>query len=211
MTCCLRLREVARRRRIIVLVDELDRGWDSSEDARAFVAGLFQACISVNTVHDNLRVYMSLRRELYEDIPALYEDAQKYRDLIEAISWDSASLGKLMANRIRHSLPALADHDDRACWDTLFAAFPGGGSFRYMIDRTLYRPREIIQFCTLAVECARDSRTTVPLRHYRGQRCRAPLLPGTRQGHRRRVPLPVSGSDQRLRGVPGKGPGIQPR
>ncbi len=159
------LREVARRRRIIVLVDELDRGWDSSEDARAFVAGLFQACISVNTVHDNLRVYMSLRRELYEDIPELYEDAQKYRDLIEAISWDSASLGKLMANRIRHSLPALADHDDRTCWDTLFAAFPGGGSFRYMIDRTLYRPREIIQFCTLAVECARDSRTAIPLRH----------------------------------------------
>ena len=32
-----------------------------------------------------------------------------------------------------------------------------------MIDRTLYRPREIIQFCTLALECARDSQTTVPL------------------------------------------------
>lgn len=41
------LREVAASRRVIVLVDELDRGWDSSEDARAFVAGLFQACISV--------------------------------------------------------------------------------------------------------------------------------------------------------------------
>jgi hypothetical protein len=36
------LKEVARRRRVIVLVDELDRGWDPSEDARAFVAGLFQ-------------------------------------------------------------------------------------------------------------------------------------------------------------------------
>ena len=34
-----------------------------------------------------------------------------------------------------------------------------------MIDRTLYRPREIIQFCTLALESARDSQTTVPLRH----------------------------------------------
>jgi hypothetical protein len=34
-----------------------------------------------------------------------------------------------------------------------------------MIDRTLYRPREIIQFCTLALECARDSHATVPLHH----------------------------------------------
>jgi hypothetical protein len=159
------LKEVAHRRRVIVLVDELDRGWDSSEDARAFVAGLFQACISVNSLHDNLRVYMSLRRELYEDIPELYENAQKYQDLIEAIRWNSTSLLKLIANRIRHSLPALAGHDDQACWDALFSAAAGSGSFRYMVDRTLYRPREIIQFCTLALECARDSQATVPLRH----------------------------------------------
>jgi hypothetical protein len=159
------LKEVAHRRRVIVLVDELDRGWDASEDARAFVAGLFQACISLNCLHDNLRVYMSLRRELYEEIPEVYEDAQKYRDLIETVRWNNVSLLKLIANRIRHSLPALADHDDRACWDTLFYAAPGGGSFQYMIDRTLYRPREIIQFCTLTLECARDSRIPVPLRH----------------------------------------------
>ena len=54
------LRDVAANRRVVVLVDELDRGWDSSEDARAFVAGLFQACISVNSLHDNLRVYVSI-------------------------------------------------------------------------------------------------------------------------------------------------------
>ncbi len=158
------LKEVARRRRIIVLVDELDRGWDSSEDARAFVAGLFQACISVNSLHDNLRVYISLRRELYEDIPELYEDAQKYRDMIESIQWNGTSLLKLMANRIRHSLPALAEHDDQACWDTLFSATASEGSFQYIIDRTLYRPREIIQYCILALEHARDSQNAIPLK-----------------------------------------------
>jgi len=157
------LREVAESRRVIVLVDELDRGWDSSEDARAFVAGLFQACISVNALHDNLRVYMSLRQELYEEIPELYDDAQKYRDLIETVRWNSGSLLTLIANRIRHSLPALADHDDQACWDTLFASSSGRRSFPYMIDRTLYRPREIIQFCVQALEHGRDSGTSVPL------------------------------------------------
>ena len=105
------LREIASHKRIVVLVDELDRGWDSSEDARAFVAGLFQACISVNMIHKNLRVYMSLRQELYDDIPELYDDAQKYRDLIETIQWSEASLLKLMAKRIRHSLAALGGSD----------------------------------------------------------------------------------------------------
>jgi len=157
------LRDVADSRRVIVLVDELDRGWDSSEDARAFVAGLFQACISVNSLHDNLRVYVSLRQELYEDIPELYDDAQKYRDLIETVRWSGGSLLTLIANRIRHSLPALVGEDDQTCWDVLFADAPGGGAFPYMIDRTLYRPREIIQFCVQALEQARDSGIPVPL------------------------------------------------
>jgi len=162
------LREIARHKRIIVLVDELDRGWDSSEDARAFVAGLFQACISVNTVHPNLRVYMSLRQELYDDIPELYDDAQKYRDLIENVRWSEASLLKLIANRIRHSIGALAGSDDRTAWESLFPKLPGPGdtsSFRFMIDRTLYRPREIIQFCTQSAEQGRDHGGRVPLRY----------------------------------------------
>jgi hypothetical protein len=32
-----------------------------------------------------------------------------------------------------------------------------------MIDRTLYRPREIIQFCVHALEYAQDPQVTVPL------------------------------------------------
>jgi hypothetical protein len=103
---------MASNRGVIVLADQLDRGWVYSEDARAFVAGLFQACISANALHGNLRIYMSLRQELYDDIPELYEDAQKYRDLIETVRWSDAALLKVIANRIRHSLPALAECDD---------------------------------------------------------------------------------------------------
>jgi hypothetical protein len=99
------LQEIASQRRIIVLVDELDRGWDSSEDA------------------------------------------QKYRDLIENIHWTEASLLKLMANRIRHSLPALAAYDDQECWNCLFAAPPGqrrARSFDYMIERTFRSQPRVI-------------------------------------------------------------------
>ena len=34
-----------------------------------------------------------------------------------------------------------------------------------MIDRTLYRPREIIQFCTQAIECCRESNSVIPVKH----------------------------------------------
>ncbi|HUK70030.1 MAG TPA: hypothetical protein VLW50_14970 [Streptosporangiaceae bacterium] len=167
------LNQVLARQRVVVLVDELDRGWDSSESAKAFVSGLFQACVSVNEMNDNLRVYVSLRRELYDDIPALYEDAQKYRDLLETISWTEESLLKLIAKRIRHCAQenghnhqAIDQTGDSACWNAVFGTPPGhpaNNSFRYMVGRTLHRPREIIQFCTETVEHARERGAGLPL------------------------------------------------
>lgn len=157
-------------RRVTVVVDELDRGWDSSEDAKAFISGLFQACVSINNLHKNLRVYVSLRQELYDDIPALYEDAQKYRDLLETIRWSQESLLELIARRIRYSARELGHDqqileraDDLRCWEAVFGPGPDGSSFPYVADRTLYRPREVIQYCATALELARDRWRTLPL------------------------------------------------
>lgn len=150
--------ELTARRKVIVLVDELDKGWDNSEDAKAFVAGLFQAAVSLNEADRNLSVYVSLRQELYDSIPALYDDAQKYRDIIETIRWDEPGLLAVVANRIRFSLPEMSDEPDADCWNTIFAEtlqYRKARSFNYMIDRTLYRPREIIQFCTDALQESR--------------------------------------------------------
>jgi hypothetical protein len=158
--------QILEKQKVVVLVDELDRGWDESEDAKAFVAGLFQACMSINGLSDNLRVYISLRQELYDNIPALYEDAQKFRDVIEAISWTKPRLLELIAARIRYSLGKLEHASDQWCWDKVFTSQSpeaGSSSFEYMIDRTLYRPREIIQFCAQAIEAAFDRKSGLPV------------------------------------------------
>jgi len=153
------------KRPVIVLVDELDKGWDSSEDAKAFVSGLFQAAISLNDLSPKLTIYISLRQELYDSIPALYDDTQKYRDLIETIRWDEASLLSVAAKRIRHSFPQLSAASDTSSWNELFAetlTYRKAKSFNYLVDRTLYRPRELIQFCSDAVADAR-TQSAVPI------------------------------------------------
>lgn len=153
------LREALAQRPVVVLVDELDRGWDASEDAKAFVSGLFQACSKLNELSPHLQVYMSLRQELYDSIPALYEDAQKARDMIETIAWDEQTLLSLVANRIRYRVDPLKRATDEECWSAVFAEtlqYRQNRSFNYIVDRTLYRPREIIEFGTRAIEVAQD-------------------------------------------------------
>lgn len=159
------IKDLLEKRSVVVLVDELDKGWDSSEDAKAFVSGLFQAAISLNELSPKLTIYISLRQELYDSIPALYDDTQKYRDLIETIRWDEPSLLAVAANRIRHSFPELATRPDHDVWNELFAEtlkYRKAKSFNYLVDRTLYRPRELIQFCSDVVADAR-AQNAVPI------------------------------------------------
>jgi hypothetical protein len=150
------LDEVARTRPIYLLIDELDRGWDASEDAISYVSGLFQAATGIAVRTPHIRVVMSLRRELYDNIPALYEDAQKARDAIEAIDWDRSRLFEMLCRRIRFSL-GLAGESDQKVWARVMPRqVCGQPSFDYLADLTLLRPRELIQLCSQIQDTAAE-------------------------------------------------------
>lgn len=60
-----------------------------------------------------------------------------------------------MANRIRYSVDDLKGSSDEDAWDAVFAEtlqYRQNKSFNYIVDRTLYRPREIIQFASHTVD-----------------------------------------------------------
>jgi len=155
------IEEICGKKNAIVLIDELDKGWDASEDAISFVAGLFQAAVSINNKLKYVKVYISLRRELYDNIPTLYEDAQKVRDIIETIEWDEPKLLELISRRIIKIFPELKSNKFEEAWEAVFVEildYRRTKSFNYIIDRTLYRPREIIQFCNEIADHARQDR-----------------------------------------------------
>ncbi|MEL6161204.1 MAG: hypothetical protein AAFQ40_13540 [Cyanobacteria bacterium J06623_5] len=150
------LNNVLKNTRITVLVDELDKGWDNSEDAKYFLAGLFQATQKINLLNTNLRIYISIRQELFDNIPQIYEDAQKIREDVEVIRWGKNELLELIARRIGHSFPESAHLTALKRWKTVFVSKLSSldvESLDYIIDRTQLRPRELLQFCKLCVEC----------------------------------------------------------
>ncbi|TWA69715.1 MoxR-like ATPase [Azospirillum baldaniorum] len=144
------LKDVLSKNRVTIIIDELDRGWDGSEDAKQFVAGLFQAAIHVNRLTPNLRILISLRREIYDNIPQIYDDAQKVRDLVRYVEWEEDGLKEMAARRIHAALEIKESFSKNEAWRLVFAetlSYRKSNSFKYIVDRTLYRPREIIQFC----------------------------------------------------------------
>lgn len=162
------LKKLCQKKPICFLIDELDRGWDASDDAKAFISGLFTASLSINQLSPNLRVFISLRKELYDNIPSLYEDAQKSWDLFENIEWEEEILLNLITKRIKYYYPELESYNDQEIWNLIFVEtldYRQTKSFNYIIDRTLYRPREIINFCTEIKEVAIREKSILPLNY----------------------------------------------
>lgn len=154
---------LAQEKGLTILVDELDRGWDGSEHAKAFVAGLFQAATSISARTPHIRVLISLRRELYQNIPSLYEDAQKVRDVIEELYWTDEDLLEVIARRVRFASSEFSHLSSREVWNSLFDSNSiGESSFEYVIARTSRRPRELIQFCNLIRDRAVEHNAKLP-------------------------------------------------
>ncbi|MBE9160398.1 hypothetical protein IQ265_26775 [Nodosilinea sp. LEGE 06152] len=146
---------ILKRTRIKIFIDELDKGWDNSEDAKYFLAGLFQASQKLNRISPNLRVYISIRQELFDNIPQIYEDAQKIREDVEVIRWGKAELLELIGLRIAHCFPELQQHNGLRRWNSVFSSMISSqqiNSVDYIIDRTQHRPRELLQFCKLCLD-----------------------------------------------------------
>ena len=160
------LDQVTERQPIVILVDELDKGWDSSEDAKAFISGLFTAATAINTAHANITVLISLRKELYVNIPQIYDDYQKISDTVENLAWEEGSLLEFVARRIKKCFPELESYAFADTWNKIFAeklSYRNAASFNYVLDRTLFRPRELIQFLNEIADEARAHGRGLPL------------------------------------------------
>lgn len=148
------LRLAANRKPVIVLIDELDKGFDNSKEARAFVAGIFRAARDINGKNIKIKVLLSLRFELYESIPSIYDDAQKIRDQVELIQWTPNALLQLIARRIAVGNGIDPKTPDKKIWTKVFpnshVSPTRFNSFNFIVDRTLLRPRDLVLFCEAA-------------------------------------------------------------
>lgn len=149
------LDNILKSHKIRIYIDELDKGWDNSEDAQYFIAGLFQAAQKMNATSPNLRVFVSIRQELFENILQIYDDAQKIREDIAEIRWTEEDLLDFISRRIKYSWPEYKSLSPIDTWQLLFTSvleYRGTKSYNYILDRTQLRPREMLQFVKSCVD-----------------------------------------------------------
>ena len=112
---------------------------------------------------------MFLRDDIFDEVTSQFQHIDHYRMEIERIRWDERSLLEMVSLRIAASLrrrgDRLTDERPESVWRMVF---PDDVPFKqnpipsqaYMIERTLFRPRDIILFATKARDTALANRSS---------------------------------------------------
>ncbi|MBW4509965.1 MAG: hypothetical protein KME64_26145 [Scytonematopsis contorta HA4267-MV1] len=144
---------------ITILVDEVDDIWDSSNESTYLIIGLLNAIRKINSsLSSKATILAFLRSDIWDELSFASKD--KLRSEEERISWVENDLKRLIGMRGKISANIIGfepEEEVNKVWETLFdAKVNEEDSFKYIVDRTLKRPREVIQFCNLALSIAQD-------------------------------------------------------
>jgi hypothetical protein len=143
---------------LIVMIDDLDLGWDNSKTANNLLLGLLSATSSISSLHKNIHTIIFLREDVYSILVSQTQHSDKYRN-VERIRWGKDELVEILKNRISYNLQQ-AGEEIRG--DLFKSVFPEMVSTTYsdnwLIERTLSRPRELIQLARYYTESVEGSK-----------------------------------------------------
>lgn len=142
-------------KRLVVLIDKVDEVWNQTEESEMMIVGLIKAVHDLNSNLQQTQFILFLRSDIYNTLK--FNDSDKLHSLEEYIEWKEIDLKHLIANRGRFS-GGLSHSEVDDLWQSIFPVKVNGeSSFNYLLNRSLMRPRELIQFCNTALAEAQDN------------------------------------------------------
>ncbi|WP_126977843.1 P-loop ATPase, Sll1717 family [Frigidibacter oleivorans] len=147
-----------RQDRFYITVDGLDEHWVDDNIKFQLLQAMFEALKALKSLR-NFQVVVALRNDLYikmiRETPASQRQIEKYEDLIIRMKWSKAQLRELADKRIREIFKRKYSSVN-VDFDDIFKQYPDSRTspWDYIFDRTLRRPRDVINFINLALQAS---------------------------------------------------------
>lgn len=147
------------KQQVWILVDNLDKGWPTRgatpEDImviRTLLEATRQLQRQLERRRVDLKCLVFLRNDIFEHL--LLETPDKGKDTPVTLDWSDPELFKEIFRR-RAAASGAIEGDFDEIWNAVFEPFIGTtDSFGYVLNRTLMRPRDFLNFLHRAVETA---------------------------------------------------------
>ncbi|HEX5422358.1 MAG TPA: hypothetical protein VFW94_02330 [Candidatus Acidoferrales bacterium] len=144
--------------RVYVLIDKLDENWVDESFRYLLIRSLIETVRDFLQVR-NVKIIAALRTDLIERVFRFTRDAgfqeEKYRSLYLALRWNRTQLLSVLNKRVNY-LVRQTYTKQRVGYVDLVPAKIGKdeNTAEYLLDRTLMRPRELIEFFNSIIELA---------------------------------------------------------
>jgi len=139
--------------KFVIMVDDLDLGWDNSDLSNNLLLGLLSASSYIQSLTTNIHVIIYLREDVYSILMEKTQHSDKYRN-IERIRWSTDGLTSILSRRIRYNFEkAHEDIGEGVPFNKVFPSTIGThNTEHWIVERTLSRPRELIQLARFYTE-----------------------------------------------------------
>ncbi|MGB3246795.1 MAG: hypothetical protein WBB25_19840 [Sulfitobacter sp.] len=147
-----------RQDKYFVTVDGLDEHWVDEDIKFQLIQAMFESLKGLKKLR-NFQVVVSLRNDLYvrmvQETPSARRQIEKYDDLIIRMRWSGTQLKELAEKRIGEMCRRQYSSSNVGFAD-VFKQNPTtkDAPWDYLYERTLRRPRDIINFINLAMQAA---------------------------------------------------------
>lgn len=146
-----------------ILIDRLDENWIDISIKYPLIRALIESLKSLRRVTD-LKTIVALRSDLLEKVIIETRDAgfqsEKYEDYIIRLNWNGKQLKNLVNKRINFLFRRKYNTQNVTFEDVFSEKVSNTGSpFQAILERSLYRPRDIINFVNMCLEVAEGANT----------------------------------------------------
>lgn len=139
-------------KRFVVLIDDLDLGWDNSKIANNLLLGLLSATNYLVSRHSSIHVIVFLREDVYNILMKKTQHSDRYRN-IEKLRWNDDKLIEVLNKRINYNRHKQGLNSSDNPFAEVFPKTIGtANTNNWLIDRTLSRPRELLQLVRIYTE-----------------------------------------------------------
>jgi len=150
------------RQQVYVCVDRLDEHWVDDRFRYLLIRSLIETIRDFLQVQ-NVKIIVVLRTDLLEQVFRRTRDSgfqeEKYRSLYLRIRWSEAQLLELLDKRINHLVRQTYTKAPVGHKELLGFKVSRQPAIDYMLDRTSFRPRELIEFFNCCIESAEGKAT----------------------------------------------------
>ncbi|MCB9710716.1 MAG: transposase [Nitrospiraceae bacterium] len=137
----------------ILMIDRIDEAWDGSDKSVLFLMALMHACIEISSQATFFRPLLFLRENIFERVRQIDNEFSRLETCVISLDWSKELLLELVERRLNLPFNTRLPLGGET-WDYFFESTPTFSSREKVFVYCQERPRDILTYCTFAVESA---------------------------------------------------------